>query len=108
LTHFFARDDVYYCESGFRYGPFNPYLRGHVFTHIPLTMEYKNGINEWSLRNKRAEDVVKVLKEINRLIDEKTKIIYSTSGYKSTILQYANCESLSDTVLMRRLKRLCQ
>ena len=108
LTDFFDHEDLYYCESGFRYGPFNPYLRGNVDTHIPVTMEYKNGINEWSLRGKETEDFRKVFKEINMLIDEKTNVVYSTSGYKSTILRFIDCEELSGTTLAKKLKRLCK
>lgn len=108
LANFFDCDDVYYCESGFRYGPFTPYLKGRVDTHIPVTMEYKNGINEWSLQDKKTEDFKKVFMEISSLIDEKTKIIYSTSGYKSTILRFADIAQLSGTLLMKKLKRLCK
>ena len=108
LTDFFDHDDLYYCESGFRYGPFNPYLRGNIDTHIPITMEYKNGINEWTLRGKETEDFRKAFKEINGLIDEKTKVIYLTSGYKSTILRFLDCKELSETTLARKLKRLCR
>ena len=108
LTNFFDRDDVYYCESGLKYGPFNPYLRGNIDTQIPITMEYKNGINEWTLRGKKTEDFKKAFKEINSLIDEKTKVVYSTSGYKSTILKFVDCKELSDTILAKKLKRLCK
>ncbi len=108
LTSFFARDDVYYCESGFRYGPFNPCLRGRVDSFIPISMEYRNGINEWSLRDKETENFKKVFREINQLIDEKTKVIYSTSGYKSTILRFVDCKGLSETVLAKKLKRICK
>lgn len=108
LSAFFDREDVYYCESGFRYGPFNPYLRGNIDTHIPISMEYKNGINEWALKDKETEDFRKVFKEINSLIDVKTKIVYSTSGYKSTILRFIDCQELSNTTLAKKLKRLCK
>ena len=108
LTTFFERDDLYYCESGFRYGPFNPYLRGNIDTSIPVTMEYKNGINEWTLMGKKTEDFRKVFKEINSLIDEKTKVVYSTSGYKSTILRFIDCRELSNTILSKKIKRLCK
>lgn len=108
LSNFFDRDDVYYYEHGFAYGPFNPYLTGPIYTHIPVTMEYKNGINESSLQGKQTEDFRDVFKEINSLIDEKTKIIYSTSGYKSTILRFADCVGISDTLLIKKLRRLCK
>ena len=71
-------------------------------------MEYKNGINEWTLRGKKTEDFKKAFKEINSLIDEKTKVVYSTSGYKSTILKFVDCKELSDTILAKKLKRLCK
>ena len=106
LSNFFDRDDVYYYEHGFAYGPFNPYLTGPIYTHIPVTMEYKNGINEWALQGKQTEDFRDVFKEINSLIDEKTKVIYSTSGYKSTILRFTDCVGISDTLLMKKLKCL--
>lgn len=108
LSDFFSCDDVYYCESGFKYGPFNPRLRGRIDTPISIAMEYKNGINEWTLRDKATEDFKKVFKEINRLIDEKTKVIYTTSGYKSTILTFTAYNELSSTILAKKLKRLCK
>lgn len=108
LTNFFERNDAYYCESGFKYGPFSPYLKGSIGTHIPISMEYKNGINEWSLQNKETKNFSDVFKEINRLINENTKMIYSTSGYKNTILRFAELEELSNTMLIKKLKRLCK
>lgn len=108
LTDFFTCDDAYYCESGFKYGPLNPRLKGHIDTPISVAMEYKNGINEWTLRDKTTEDFKKVLKEINRLIDEKTKVVYTTSGYKSTILNFIEYNELSNTILAKKLKRLCK
>lgn len=108
LTTFFERDDVYYCESGFPHGPFRPYLSGNIETHISVTMEYKNGINEWSLRDRKTEDFQRVFKEINGLIDEKTKVVYSSSGYKRTILKFAEIGSLANTMLMKKLKHLCK
>lgn len=108
LVDFFCCDDLFYCESGRSYGPFNPFLQGRSETHIPVAMEYKNGINEWTLRDKDFEDFNEVFKEINGLIDEKTKVIYSTSGYKSTILRFTSCAELSDTILTKKLKRLCK
>lgn len=108
LVGFFNDDDIYYMESGFHYGPFNPYINGPVDTYISVTMEYKNGINEWVLRDKETENYIEVFQEVNGLIDEKTKVIYSTSGYKGTILRFSEIDALSGTLLMKKLKRLCK
>ena len=48
-------------------------------------MEVKNGINEYTLLNKEKYDLNSILKEISNLINEKTKVIYTTSAYKKLI-----------------------
>ena len=108
LERFWKTDEIYYYESGFRYGPFNACLVGNIDTYIPVSMEYKNGINEYTLKDVNMEDEIKVFKEIDALIDEKTKIIYTTSGYKSTIKRYSEIADKKNILILRRLIRMCR
>ena len=108
LVGFFDNDNMYYMESGFHRGPFHPCLVGAIDTHISVTMEYRNSINEWVLRDKTTENYTAVLLEINELIDAQTKVVYTTSGYKSAILRFADSKTLSGTLLMKKLRRLCK
>ena len=107
LENFFKTDDVYYCEKGFRNGPFNIYLVGNIDTHIPVSMEYRNGINEYTLCNVDVEDEFNVFKEIDALIDTKTKIVYTTSGHKSTIKRYSEIAESKNIIVLKRLIRQC-
>lgn len=71
-------------------------------------MEYKNGINEYILNDIIKEDEIKVFKEIDSLIDDKTKIIYTTSGYKSTIKRYSGIADKKNISILKRLIRMCR
>ena len=108
LERFWETDEIYYYESGFRYGPFNVCLVGNIDTYIPVSMEYKNGINEYTLKDVNMEDEIKVFKEIDDLIDENTKIMYTTSGYKSTIKNYAEIADKKKISILKRLIRMCK
>ena len=108
LSNFFDRDDVYYYERGFRAGPYNAFLVGDVDSHIPVAMEYRNGINECSFREIEAENAEDVLLEINRLIDDATQIVYTTNGYKSTILREIDRPILKNMLLSKKLRKLCK
>lgn len=108
LTNFFDSDEVYYYEKGFSAGPFNPYLVGNVGTCISVAMEYKNGINEHTLFGAPAEDAAKVLKEIDKLIDNSTKVIYSTSGYKSSIKSYVDLKNYKNIGILKRIAHQCR
>lgn len=108
LMGFFDTDEVYYCETARPSGPFNPALVGNVGTHLAVSMEYKNGINEHTLCGVKGEDAVKVLKEIDSLIDDSTKIIYSTSGYKSTIKSFAEMKAYQNIEVLKRIVKQCR
>jgi hypothetical protein len=71
-------------------------------------MEYKNGINEYTLKDVDMEDEIKVFKEIDSLIDEKTKIVYTTSGYKSTIKRYSEIAEKKKISVIKKLIRSCR
>lgn len=100
LTDFFANDELYYYESGFSAGPYNPCLVGPAKSYIPLAMEYRNGINEFTFTEEESVDAIDIFKEIESMIDDSTKIVYSTSGYKSTI------KWISELSKYRRIKIL--
>jgi len=108
LNRFWETDEIYYYESGFRSGPFNICLVGNIDTYIPVSMEYKNGINEYTLKDVDMEDEIKVFKEIDSLIDEKTKIVYTTSGYKSTIKRYSEIAEKKNISVLKRIIRSCR
>jgi len=108
LSTFFEREDVYYIERGSHYSPFKPFLRGAVDTHIPVSMEYKNGINEWTLKDVQTKDDYTVFEEISSYMDEKTKVFYVTSGSKRTILRFAEAPKYKDLLLIKKLKKCCK
>jgi len=108
LSSFMESDSLFYMESGFRSGPFSPSIVGNVDTYIPITMEYRNGINEYTLAKSHNEKLDNVLKEIDSIIDSNTKIIYTTSGYKSSIKNYAEIPKYKDITLLQKLKKLCK
>lgn len=108
LSDFFDRTDVNYYERGFAAGPYNTFLVGNIDSHIPVAMEYRNGINEFSFRGIAAENAEDVLREINGLIDDTTQIIYTTNGYKSTILREIDRPILKNMLLSKKLRKLCK
>jgi len=108
LKNFFEKDEMYYYERGNIRQPFNICLIGSSLTHIPVTMEYRNGINEDSFRDEEMEDWVDVFKEIDSLIDSETKIIYTTSGYKSTIKDWVGASEYRGIKVVRKLANMCR
>lgn len=107
LSNFFENNEVFYIEKWgvFKRTPFDVFLYGNIETQIPVSMEYKNGINELTLKDKPMEDEFDIFKEIDDLIDNKTKVIYTTSGYKSTIQRYANIANKTPNGLLKKLIR---
>ena len=108
LEDFFEKKDIYYCEKGFASGPFSIYLKGKCGTFIPVTREYENGLNEYVLNNTNSIDIIPAFNEIENLIDEQTKIVYTANGYKSSILRYTETPNLKNMLLTKKLKRLCK
>lgn len=108
LTGFFENNDVYYYERGFRAGPFNIFLVGNIATHIPVSMEYRNGINESSFKDVSAEDLGKILHEINGLIGDNTTVVYTTSGHKGTALRFLENASFKTMPLSRKIIKQCK
>ena len=108
LSSFFEDKGLYYYEQGFHSGPYHPFLVGNVYTHIPISMEYRNGINESSFKDVQSENAEKILLELNKLIDDATRIVYTTNGYKSTILRTIDRPKLKDKLLSKKLRRTCK
>ena len=108
LSNFFEEKEIYYYEQGFSAGPYHPILVGQSDTHIPVSMEYRNGINESSFRDVPSENAERFLLELNELIDNTTKIIYTTSGYKATILRTIDKPKLKDKLLSKKLRKACK
>ena len=108
LSNYWNDEDLYYCERGFSHGPFNIFLEGKTDTIIPVTMEYKNGINEYTLRDVDLEKAEDVFKEIGELVDSKTKLVYTTSGYKSGIKEYSHIAEKRNLEVVKRLIQICK
>ena len=106
LFDFFENEEMYYLETNnsFYPQPFNIHLCG-AYTEFPVSMEYKNGINEFTFIGKKLEKEFDVFKEIDSLIDNKTKIVYTTSGYKSTIKKLSNSTEKTPNGLLKKLIR---
>lgn len=51
---------------------------------------------------------IKVFKEIDSLIDSKTKIVYTTSGYKSSIKRYSEMAESKNILFLKRMIRMCR
>lgn len=108
LADYWEDNDVYYYEKGFSYGPYQVFLVNAPRTHISVSVEYKTGINEYTLSQFPAEDAADVFAEISALIDDQTKIVYTSSGYKSSIKQYAHLATAKKRKIVDRLLRLCK
>ena len=67
-------------------------------------MEYYNGINEFTLLNKEKYKFIDVIKELDTLINENTKIIFN-SGCKSIIKDYKSIESLVIKKIIKQLNK---
>lgn len=109
LCEFFENEDMYYYEKStktltFKNEPYNVRLYG-AETEIPVSMEYRNGINEFTFKDKTIEKAVKLLKEIDNLIDDKTKVICTTSGYKTTIKERIGSPEITPNGLIKKIVR---
>ena len=72
------------------------------YSTISTSMEYDNGINEFTLKDKETYNFLDIVKEIDSLIDDKTKIIY-TSGCKSMIKRLEETPVANESLLIRKL-----
>ena len=101
----FFEKHYYYIKRGIRFfgkpDPFNILKTGDGYT-ISTSMEYYNGINEFTLQGKEKHRFVDVIKEIDALIDEGTKVIY-TSGNKKAIKILEKTEFALKSMLMQKL-----
>ncbi|MBR4891015.1 MAG: hypothetical protein IKU15_07005 [Clostridia bacterium] len=104
LDAFFEDDTLQYWEMKNR-GPFYLHISNHKGTIISEKMEYHNGINELTLKGQQKQKYEKALLEINEIINNDTKIIYTTSGYKSEIFDFLKSRKLKNTLLVEKLKK---
>ena len=65
-------------------------------------MEYDNGINEFTLKDKETYNFLDIVKEIDNLIDDTTKIIY-TSSCKSIIKRWKEYSIAEESLIMKKL-----
>lgn len=103
---FFKNKDEYYINKSvyniYKFDPFSiwKYSERHDYNTISTSMEYYNGINEFTLKDKEKYRFADIINEIDNLIDEDTKIIYN-SGCKKLIKCYEDMES---TVIKKIIK----
>ena len=105
LDDFFVNDSLQYWEMEKR-GPFYLFIPNHKGTIISSNMEYYNGINELTLASNEKQKFETVLLEINKNIDNNTKIIYTTSGYKGEIFRFLRSRKVKNTLLAEKLIKL--
>lgn len=115
VASFWETDNLYYYEKGFHYGPFNvelvrntPKLSNDIDTYFSVSMEYNSGLNEFDFIDAFLEDEVDVFKEIDALIDDKTKIVYTSSGYKNTIKNWSDLGEKENIEIIKRLIKACK
>ena len=72
------------------------------YSTISTSMEYDNGINEFTLKDKETYKFLDIVKEIDNLIDNETKIIY-TSCCKSIIKRWEDSSVAEESLLIRKL-----
>lgn len=111
LTNFFNNDFAYYEKDAVtrmlcRRNPFNLRLYGNATTHIPVTMEYKNGINEFTLSSHEAKSSIDVFKEIDAIVPSDIKIVYTTHGTKSAIKHCFKKDEIEQIPFLKRLIKM--
>ena len=72
------------------------------YSTISTSMEYDNGINEFTLKDKETYNFLDIVKEIDNLIDDTTKIIY-TSSCKSIIKRWKEYSIAEESLIMKKL-----
>ena len=107
MDKFFEDESLYVINTGNNYffskpSPFALSKIGEYGYTISTTMEYCNGINEFTLKDKEKHKFRDVISEIDALIDENTKIVY-TSNSKKTIKMWAESDWVKDSILMTKL-----
>lgn len=107
---YFFNSKSFYTEKDFEnpYSyyrkPFNLRLLGEeVRTLISTTTELESGINEYTLEGKNKVDFVEKIKEISKLIDNDTEIVYLATNYKNLILNYK--DKLKDNILFEKMTK---
>jgi hypothetical protein len=108
LTNFFNSGFAYYEKDAaarmlFSRNPFNLRLYGDATTHIPVTMEYKNGINEFTLSSHEAKSAIDVFTEIDAIVPSDMKITYTTNGTKSAIKHCFKKGEIEQITFLKRL-----
>lgn len=92
-------------QSPFNIGKYNSNSKYANYSTISTSMEYYNGINEFTLLDKTKIHFKDVVFEIDALINENTKIIY-TSGCKSLIKRFSEYEIFENSILINKLVKL--
>lgn len=108
LTNFFNNGFAYYEKDAaarmlFSRNPFNIRLYGNATTHIPVTMEYKNGINEFTLSRNDAKSAIDVFKEINTIVPSDMKITYTTNGTKRALKHNLSKDEIDQMPFLKSL-----
>ena len=109
VSKFFAEGYHYIIETSmynlFKKDPFKIGKRGGKtidYSTISTSMEYENGINEFTLKDKETYKFQDIIREIDGLINKETKVIY-TSGCKSIIKRWENSTVAKEGIIIKKL-----
>jgi hypothetical protein len=69
-------------------------------------MEYKNGINEFTLSSHEAKSAIDVFKEIDAIVPSDMKIVYTTSGTKSSIKHCFTKDEIEQIPFLKKLIKM--
>ena len=72
--------------------------------YISTTMEFQNGINEYTLINKKKYDFINILDEINSFIDGRTSVkVKVRNRMKNKCKEYIECNYKTDNLLKYKI-----
>ena len=72
--------------------------------YISTTMEFQNGINEYTLINKKKYDFINILDEINSFIDGRTRVkVKVRNRMKNKCKEYIECNYKTDNLLKYKI-----
>ena len=82
----------------------SPFCVRNFPDYISTTMEFQNGINEFTLMNKKKYDFNVILDEINSFIDEKTRIkVEVRKRMKNKCKEFIECNYKTDNLLKYKI-----
>lgn len=81
-----------------------PFCVRNLPDYISTTMEFQNGINEYTLINKKKYDFINILDEINSFIDGRTRVkVKVRNRMKNKCKEYIECNYKTDNLLKYKI-----